>query len=184
MKNKSFLIFTAALSILLMLTISSFSTKHSNGTLGMVKSSTLIPDKPKKKIKFALRHAGEIDPLTGRPQCDCPNCACSGCPCPLGICACIVIEDAGTSGSSGDIGIAWASFNSDNKLVLEFEQQTAITDLSVMPNDFVPVSGNVTFSNDLCQYWELNSITVPSGNYSIDYSTNQYGKIVVDAISQ
>jgi hypothetical protein len=178
------------LTLLAMVTLCSFSHETSNA-LSNVNSSQLnvrqIPDlnKPKKKVRFALRHEAVINPQNGQPSCTCTDCVCPGCPCPLGICACFVIEATEAAQGGNDMGIAWMSFNNNGQLILEFTQETAISNNSIMPNPFVPVSGNVTFSQSICNYWGVSSITIPSGNYELNNSSEfSFGKIVVNAIIQ
>lgn len=163
------------------------SLTYSKAAVFIMDSSELtysikMPDKPRKKVKFVLRWAGVINPETGT-SCKCTDCKCPGCPCPLGICHCFVIEEVKDQYDKVDFGEAWMSFNDKEQLVLEFEQQTAVKNPSNSESLCVPVSGIVSFSESLCNYWGVKSISIPAGFY--DLNTNcesSYGKIIVNAV--
>jgi hypothetical protein len=156
-----------------------------NSSISTNTFSNKIPDKPKKKIKFVLRHSGVINRETGLPACSCPNCICSGCPCPLGICHCFAIQESKDNEKSIDIGTAWMSFNEIGQLILEFDQETAIENSNILRNPFVPISGDVVISKELCDYWGVKSITINAGNYELNKNSNTaFGKIVVNATVQ
>ena len=143
----------------------------------------IIEDLPTGKIKFVIRWSGMI-PGTDGLKCDCPKCKCPGCPCPLGICGCSSVAEASENVDMGsDVGTATVWFDSNHKLNIKFDQQTAVNIPSINTNNVVPVSGNTYFSSTICNILGYNSIMIPNGFYQVDYTNSTYGTIIINAIT-
>ena len=159
------------------LTLMSFKIKSEDCQVSTSRIATPIPDlesgKPKKKVRFALRHSDDTDPNT--PPCSCPKCKIPGCPCPLGICAVYGIMDDGIALSaddlelqnSGELGRAdlWV-IDGGTKMVMSFDQITAYTDPNSPGNKIVEFDGNYTLTGSIASGLGCNSVTILAGVYT------------------
>lgn len=183
MKNRMFLlmagiVFAAACNE--KMAIESSSTQIPNSQ-NEVLSAPNLGDENKIKIHFVFRWHG-LEYM----DCPCPNCVCPQCPCPIGVCACWTISRTDepvppqydTMLASADV-----YFLNDSTIRMIFDQETSPVELSNNGNDYVPISGNATFSQALCSHFGVESVILPSGNYLLTRSgSGSYGYIDIHAI--
>ncbi len=140
-----------------------------------------------KKVRFALRHHGTTDPVTGKTNCSCPNCNIPSCPCPLGICLTLGLANSDSSLSTyelqlqNELGSADLSLIDNNQLMFEFHQATGYSNgLGYLIVEFI---SNYTLPSNLAQSLNKNTVTILQGVYQVHFDNSTNGYIVVNCNS-
>lgn len=123
--------------------------------------------------------------------CPCPNCAIPNCPCPGGVCISIGFGRAADpiSGPFATVPVAEIGYGdisadpSIGKIKLEFEQSTAVDIPSIDPDEkFIYISDAYDIPASLCADMDITSASLVPGTYVVDFSSNPYGDVELDAV--
>ena len=149
---------------------SSYFTSSDTELVSTVKNKT-TNEKAKKKIVFVARHM----PKPGKTCLG--SSKCSSCTCALGVCYCKKLKLRSSVASLDyDDSTADMEININNSTVtLIFDEETAYD------GGIIEIQGDLEVEQEVADEFDVSDITLLEGTYTVDFSTNTYGEVIIDA---